>query len=287
MGSGEPQDAAVARSGNASVSRRRLWRKLVLASLFMLVIFTGAAYGLYVKVVADAEPLRLEDAKAVSVTVVDRNDRLLRAFTTADDKWRLPIEPTDVDPHYIKMLLAFEDKRFYSHHGVDPRAMVRAVLQFARSGHIVSGGSTLTMQVARLLSGKHERTIGGKLRQMMRALQLERTLSKTEILKLYLRLAPFGGNLEGVRAASLAYFGKEPRRLSLSQAALLVALPQSPEERRLDTDDAGRAPSVRQARAHDRWQAQADGARAPARTGAFKNRNLETLPSARTLRRQS
>ena len=123
------------------------------------------------------------------------------------------------------MLFAFEDKRFYSHHGIDPKAVVRAVLQMVRHARIVSGGSTLTMQVARLLDGKHERTPGGKLRQMARAIELERALSKTEILKLYLRLAPFGGNLEGVRAASLAYFGKEPRRLSLGEFALLVALP--------------------------------------------------------------
>ena len=90
------------------------------------------------------------------------------------------------------------------------------------------------MQVARLLHGEHERTGAGKLRQALRALQLERKLSKDAILRLYLRLAPFGGNLEGVRAASLAYFGKEPRRLSLAEAALLVALPQSPELRRPD-----------------------------------------------------
>jgi penicillin-binding protein 1C len=107
-------------------------------------------------------------------------------------------------------------------------------VQMVHHARLVSGGSTLTMQVARLLDGKHERTPGGKLRQMARAIELERALTKTEILRLYLRLAPFGGNLEGVRAASLAYFGKEPRRLSLGESALLVALPQSPEVRRLD-----------------------------------------------------
>jgi penicillin-binding protein 1C len=104
----------------------------------------------------------------------------------------------------------------------------------ATHGRIVSGGSTLTMQVARLLQGEHERTGAGKLRQAMRALALERKLSKDAILRIYLRLAPFGGNLEGVRAASLAYFGKEPRRLSLAEGALLVALPQSPALRRPD-----------------------------------------------------
>ena len=103
-----------------------------------------------------------------------------------------------------------------------------------RHGRLVSGASTLTMQIARLVDGKHERTGPGKIRQMARAWQLEETLSKDEILQLYLRLAPFGGNIEGVRAASLAYFGKEPRRLSIAEAALLVALPQSPEVRRPD-----------------------------------------------------
>ena len=104
----------------------------------------------------------------------------------------------------------------------------------SRSGHIVSGGSTITMQLARLMEPRRERSVYAKLRQMVRAVQLERQLSKDEILDLYLALAPFGGNLEGIRAASIAYFGKEPKRLSLAEAALLVALPQSPERRRLD-----------------------------------------------------
>jgi penicillin-binding protein 1C len=212
----------------------RPWKRFGIAFVLATLIFAGTAYGLYLKAVADAGPLPLEDAKATSVTVVDRDDRLLRAFTTTEGKWRLPLDPKDVDPHYLKMLFAFEDKRFYTHHGVDPKAVVRAVLQMLRHGRLVSGGSTLTMQVSRLLDGKHERTPSGKLRQMARAIELERALSKTQILKLYLRLAPFGGNLEGVRAASLAYFGKEPRRLSLGESALLVALPQSPEVRRLD-----------------------------------------------------
>jgi len=214
--------------------RTKTIRRLAIAAALTLMVGVGGAYGLYLKAFADAGPLPLEQAKAVSVTVIDRDDRLLRAFTTSEGKWRLPVEPKDVDPHYLKMLFAFEDKRFYSHHGVDPKAVTRAVLQMLRHGRLVSGGSTLTMQVARLLDGKHERTPGGKLRQMARAIELERTLSKAEILKLYLRLAPFGGNLEGVRAASLAYFGKEPRHLSLGESALLVALPQSPEMRRLD-----------------------------------------------------
>ena len=120
------------------------------------------------------------------------------------------------------------------HHGVDPLAFGRAALQFITHGHIVSGGSTITMQVARLLEPRRERSLYVKLREAVRAIQLERVLSKDEILGLYLTLAPYGGNLEGIRAASLSYFGKEPRRLTLGEAALLVALPQSPELRRPD-----------------------------------------------------
>ena len=148
----------------------------------------------------------------------------------------------DVDPGYLKLLLAYEDKRFHSHAGIDPLALGRAALQLVTRGHIVSGGSTITMQLARLMEPRRERSVYAKVRQMVRAVELERKLSKDEILDLYLALAPFGGNLEGIRAASIAYFGKEPKRLSLAEAALLVALPQSPETRRLDRHpDAARA----------------------------------------------
>ena len=169
-----------------------------------------------------------------SHVVLDHEGKLLRAFATNEGRWRLPATVKDVDPRFLKLLFAYEDKRFYEHHGVDPLAMVRAAWQLATSGHIVSGGSTITMQVARLLEPRQHRDFGAKLRQMTRALELERALSKEQILSLYLTLAPYGGNLEGIRAASLAYFGKEPRQLSLAEAALLVALPQSPETRRPD-----------------------------------------------------
>ncbi len=180
------------------------------------------------------DPLPLEQAERFSVSVLDRNDRLLRAFTTQDGRWRLPVEASDVDKRYVAMLLAFEDRHFWRHPGVDPLAVARASLQLLRHGRLVSGASTLTMQVARLLDQRHERTGSGKLRQMARAIQLERAVSKGDILRVYLRMAPFGGNIEGVRAASLAYFGREPKRLSIAEAALLVALPQSPEARRPD-----------------------------------------------------
>ncbi|TAG28898.1 MAG: penicillin-binding protein 1C, partial [Rhodobacterales bacterium] len=175
-------------------------------------------------------PLTVE----TSIEVLDRDGDLLRAYTVADGRWRLALPPDKVDPDYIAMLLAYEDKRFYDHAGVDPRSMLRAVLQAAWNGRVISGGSTLTMQVARLLEEGTTGQVGGKLRQMRVALALERRLTKDQILQLYLHLAPFGGNLEGVRAASISYFGKEPLRLTPAEAALLVAIPQSPETRRPD-----------------------------------------------------
>ena len=192
--------------------------------------------GAFAAWVASLGPLPLAQARQVSTTVIDRNGKLLRAYAMADGRWRLPVDAKkDVDPTYLNLLLAYEDQRFRQHAGVDPLALGRAAFQLATRGHIVSGGSTITMQLARLMEepGYH-RSFYAKLRQIVRAIEIERQLNKDEILNLYLALAPFGGNLEGIRAASIAYFGKEPKRLSLAEAALLVALPQSPETRRLD-----------------------------------------------------
>ena len=161
-------------------------------------------------------PLPLSRAE-LSVTVLDRNDRLLRAYTAADGRWRLPVEVKEVDARYLAMLIAFEDKRFRRIAASIRGAWGGPAWQLVAHQRIVSGGSTLTMQVARLLQGEHERTGAGKIRQALLRAALERRLSKDAILRLYLRLAPFGGNLEGVRAASLAYFGKEPRRLSMAK----------------------------------------------------------------------
>lgn len=208
----------------------RAVRTLVVAVTVIFFIATGAA-AIWI---ASLPPLPFDQARQVSTTVVDRHGKLLRAFAMADGRWRLAGHVKDVDPGYVSLLLNYEDKRFRSHIGVDPLAMGRAAFQLVTRGHIVSGGSTITMQVARLMEPRQERSVKAKLRQMVRAIELERKLSKDQILDLYLTLAPFGGNLEGVRAASFAYFGKEPKRLSLAESALLVALPQSPETRRLD-----------------------------------------------------
>ena len=221
-----PIAPAVPRGG-----RWRQIRKVAAMSAAVGLIVAGAVAAWVVSL----GPLPLEQARKVSTTIVDRNGKLLRAYAMADGRWRLPVDAkTAVDPGYLKLLLAYEDRRFRSHHGVDPLALGRAAFQFITSGHIVSGGSTITMQLARLMEPRRERSVYAKLRQMVRAIEIERQLSKDEILDLYLALAPFGGNLEGIRAASIAYFGKEPKRLTLAESALLVALPQSPERRRLD-----------------------------------------------------
>ncbi len=173
-----------------------------------------------------------------SVEVRDRNGTMLRTYTVADGRWRLAVTPDQVDPGFLRVMIAYEDKRFYSHAGVDPQAMLRAVGQAVVNGEVISGGSTLTMQVARLLEESGTGRWHGKLRQIRLALALERKLSKAQILTLYLTRAPYGGNLEGIRAATLAWFGKEPKRLTPAEAALLVALPQSPEVRRPDRNHA-------------------------------------------------
>lgn len=173
-------------------------------------------------------------AQAVSGEVMDRDGRLLRVFAVEDGRWRLRTARGDVDPGYVEMLLAVEDKRFWRHGGVDPAAVLRAAGQALRAGRVVSGASTLSMQTARLIENGGTGGWAGKLRQVRVALALEARLGKAEILSLYLTHAPFGGNIEGVRAASYAWFGKPPARLSRAEAALLVALPQAPETRRPD-----------------------------------------------------
>src|ERR1700688_5249768 len=209
---------------------RQKTRLIVASALIFGSVFAGAAWW-----IASLGPPPLGKNLDFSTSVVDREGRLLRAYATSEGRWRLPATVADVDPRFFDVLFAYEDNRFRIHHGVDPRAVLRATWQFVTSGHLRSGASTLTMQVARLLEPPDvRRSMATKLRQMVRAIEIERALTKDQILALYLDLAPYGGNIEGIRAASLAYFGKEPRRLSLGAAALLVALPQSPELRRPD-----------------------------------------------------
>jgi penicillin-binding protein 1C len=216
--------------------RRKHLILIALAAALMLFLAAGVGVATiaWAHYVENLGPIDLTASREGSTIVIDRDGRLLRPFTLPDGRWRLPATTHDVDPRYLAMLIGYEDGRFAEHRGVDPRALLRAAGQWLMRGHVVSGGSTLTMQLARLIEPRPDRTLSAKLRQIARALQIEREVGKQGVLDRYLMVAPFGGNLEGIRSASLAYFGKEPLRLSLAEAALLVALPQSPEARRPD-----------------------------------------------------
>ncbi len=207
-------------------------RRVALAGLGLsAVLAAGLAVGLLA--LDRIFPPDLTRLDGLSRVVVDRDGQRLRAYLSADGFRRLPTDVGSVDPDYLAMLVAFEDQRFWRHGGVDPLALLRAGWQAFRHGRIVSGASTLTMQAARLLEPR-PRTLGAKLLEMLRAVQLEQHFTKEEILGFYLTLAPFGGNLEGVTAASWRYFARPPGRLSAEEAALLVALPQSPTRLRPD-----------------------------------------------------
>nr|WP_230473690.1 penicillin-binding protein 1C [Dyella choica] len=178
-------------------------------------------------------PLRLPAADTGSTVVLSRDGTPLRAFADSDGVWRYPTTARQVSPLYLQSLFTYEDRWFYRHPGINPYALLRGTFGLLRHGHVVSGGSTLTMQVARIVA-PIPHTVGGKLVQIFRALQLEAHLSKAQILQLYLDHAPFGGPIQGVEAASWAYLGKPAARLSHAEAALLTVLPQSPSLLRPD-----------------------------------------------------
>ena len=177
-------------------------------------------------------PLPLPKDDLARVVLAEDGTPLWR-FADANGVWRYPVQTSEVSPYYLDALLTYEDRWFYEHPGVNPLALVRATWQNLTGARVVSGGSTLSMQVARLLD-PHSRTFHGKLRQLWRTAQLEWHLSKDEILNLYLNRAPFGGTLQGVAAASWAYLGKSPAQLTHAEAALLAVLPQAPSRLRPD-----------------------------------------------------
>lgn len=204
----------------------------VLGALLWLAIGLGASLSLLAAIVP---PVDLRPLDQLATLVVDREDRILRAFPAVDDQWRLELGAAPLSPNYVRFLVAIEDRRLAWHPGVDPLALGRALVQLARRGRVVSGGSTLAMQTAKLLDPR-PRTGTAKVVEILQALRLTWALGRTGVLRAYAQLAPFGGNLVGVRAASLVWFGKEPGGLSDAEAALLVALPRSPERLRPDRD---------------------------------------------------
>ena len=195
---------------------------------FCMLVFLGTSFfGWAVLKMPDPDEIK------TSTVITDSEGRVLRAFLTSDEAWRFPARLDNIDPTFIDSLLLVEDKRFWHHFGVDPLAVMRALGQLIINGSVVSGASTITMQLARLLDPR-PRTLWAKLIESSRAIALEFQFDKQRILDLYLTLAPYGGNLEGVRAASLAYLGKEANHLTAAEIALLIAIPQAPERLRPD-----------------------------------------------------
>ena len=217
---------------NIRTAKKR-WLALPLFLLMLLLALWG---------LDRLSPLPLKQPQPARVVVAADGTPLWR-FADRQGIWRYPVTPEEVSPAYLQALLTYEDRWFWYHPGVNPLALLRAAWQDLRHRSVISGGSTLTMQVARLIDPQ-PRTLKGELIQAWRALQLEWHLSKRDILTLYLNRAPFGGTLEGVGAASWSWLGKSPAELTRGEAALLAVLPQAPSRLR-----------------PDRWPARAEAAR--------------------------
>ncbi|HYC27925.1 MAG TPA: transglycosylase domain-containing protein, partial [Chitinophagaceae bacterium] len=169
----------------------------------------------------------LPDKIEYSTIVTDNKGTVIHAFLTRDQQWRMKTTLNEISPLLRKTIIEKEDKHFYSHPGVNPFAMARAFFRNITTGRRTSGASTITMQVARALEPKR-RTYGNKLIEMFRAFQLEWKYSKDEILQLYLNVLPYGGNIQGVKSASILYFGKNPDHLSLAEITALSIIPNRP-----------------------------------------------------------
>jgi penicillin-binding protein 1C len=233
---------AAPRGRRSKVAPVAAWRHHRLRVAVSAALLGAAIITVGVFVAAFLTPVPMARLSVPASTLVyDSQSGLMAAFLAPDDRWRVNVSLDEVSDEFIRMLLSYEDRWFFRHLGVNPLAMCRAIIQNLRTGSIVSGGSTLTMQVARLLDPK-PRTIASKVIEIFQAISLELRYSKSDILQMYLNLAPYGGNVEGIGAASLLYFGKCPAELSTGEAALLVALPKAPESLRPDRfSDAAKA----------------------------------------------
>ena len=205
---------------------KRLSITFTLGGVILVMLWIGAYLS------REPELGRLE---SFSQVIRSEEGSIINLRLTSSGHWREQASLENVDTKLVDMLVAYEDKRFMSHFGVDPIALLRATYNSISSGRVVSGASTLTMQTVRLMHPElQKRSFMTKIKQMLEALRLERHFTKEQILEAYFSLAPYGGNIEGVEAASEAWFQKRPNQLTMSEAALLVALPQSPEVRRPD-----------------------------------------------------
>jgi membrane peptidoglycan carboxypeptidase len=247
--SGLAAGAGATTNDKASRERRanaleRIGRYASFAALVGIVVAVGVHAGLQVAMSwMGPPPLQAVTLTHLVPSAANTDAPLAAVADVSADKQslsHLPLAPEEVDPRYLAMLFAFEDRRFYSHYGVDPFGIARAARDLVWNQRIITGGSTLTMQVARLLDNQYQRTPSVKLRQIVRAFQLEQQLTKKEILSLYLGLAPFGGRVKGVRAASLNTSARSrasfpmprPRSSSrcrrLPKRAALTATPRPP-----------------------------------------------------------
>lgn len=203
---------------------------------FVVGSITGAILvALGIGVILRVEPFPADKFTNISYSksVYDEDGNLLRAFLNDKESWIMPIDLNDMNPFVAKATISIEDKRFYEHYGIDPLAVARAIKLNALNRSVISGASTLSMQVIRIVEGR-KRTFKNKLIEAVHAVCLEMMFPKEEILKLYLNLAPYGGNIYGIKAASYRYYGKHPRDLTLVESALLAGLPQSPTRFRPD-----------------------------------------------------
>ena len=194
----------------------------------------------------------LLDGVSFSQSVRDRNGKLLRVTLSPDQKFRIWTPLEEISPDLIDATLRYEDKYYARHPGVNPIALARGAAELLRLHRATTGGSTITMQLARLRFHLHTRTISGKLEQIMRALELERHYSKNQILEAYLNLAPYGRNIEGIGAASEIYFDKPASKLSRPEAIALSVIPQSPSRRALHTDRDNHSVNLAQTSWYDR-----------------------------------
>ncbi|MBF0618711.1 MAG: penicillin-binding protein 1C [Candidatus Omnitrophica bacterium] len=205
--------------------------KRILFGCVALIALSVGLYGLVLTIV----PLPTDAIKNIhySTEVLDKDGRLLYTFLNDQGRWQLPMELTKLDDRFIKAMLSIEDHNFYRHPGVDVSAIIRSSFLNLSNGRIISGASTISMQTIRLIEGR-KRSMVNKVIEIVHAIRLEQLYSKAKILKMYVELAPYGGNIHGVRAASLRYFDKEPDDLTLAESALLAGLPQSPSRLRPD-----------------------------------------------------
>ena len=194
----------------------------------------------------------LLDGISFSQCVRDRNGKLLRVTLSADQKFRIWTPLAEISPDLIDATLRYEDKYYAHHPGVNPLALARCALDLLRFHRVTAGGSTITMQLARLRFHLHTRNISGKLEQIIRSVELERHYSKNEILEAYLNLAPYGRNIEGIGAASQIYFDKPASKLSRPEAVALSVIPQSPTRRALHIDRDNHSINLAQSSWYDR-----------------------------------